>query len=239
MLYASTKSALTKELGDSKFIHTIRGSVISDVNGGGYAKYLSSKEAEAPLTEREIEMRKIKLAQASVDTSIASRQSHTQGISFTLSNESQERLAVFVKDEQYYFGVFELVKDILEFHYHSQKELNEIQALLPASSPSFSIYKLNSNQGFVFFYTCPNSSSIKEKMKYSSAKASAVSHSERIMESKFVKKYEVELPSELESDMIQSKDTNSDISSTRNTIHKGLAFAKPARPGRGNARVVE
>jgi hypothetical protein len=75
----------------------------------GLNRHLAHKDAAAPLTEREVEMKSIKLAQvgfhlkyfgrrknliliytqSQVDTSTASRRSHTQGISFGIQDEAE------------------------------------------------------------------------------------------------------------------------------------------------------
>ncbi|KAJ3092151.1 Twinfilin-1 [Quaeritorhiza haematococci] len=67
MLYASSKATLTKELGDSKFTDTMYATHLNEVTLEIYRKHLIHKEASAPLTAKEQELRAVKLAEQ-VDT---------------------------------------------------------------------------------------------------------------------------------------------------------------------------
>ena len=63
MLYASTRSSLTKALGATAFTDAIFATSKDDVNANGYAKHRASLAAAKPMSAREKEMEEIKAAE--------------------------------------------------------------------------------------------------------------------------------------------------------------------------------
>ena len=63
MLYASTRSSLTKAFGATAFTDTIFATSKDDINASGYAKHRASLAAPKPMSAREKEMEEIKAAE--------------------------------------------------------------------------------------------------------------------------------------------------------------------------------
>ncbi|KAJ2003262.1 Twinfilin-1, partial [Coemansia sp. S85] len=65
MLYASSKAALTKSLGESYFVDDIFGTTREEFSPAGYRQHRRHVESSAPLTEREEEMQRIRQMESS------------------------------------------------------------------------------------------------------------------------------------------------------------------------------
>ena len=63
MLYAASKAAITKELGDVCFVDSLYATTPNDLTLGAYHRHRASKTADKPLTEKEAELHRIKLAE--------------------------------------------------------------------------------------------------------------------------------------------------------------------------------
>ncbi|KAJ2467661.1 Twinfilin-1, partial [Coemansia sp. RSA 2322] len=65
MLYASSKAAVTKALGESYFVDYMFGTTRDDFSAAGYRQHRRHVESSAPLTEREEEMQRVRLMESS------------------------------------------------------------------------------------------------------------------------------------------------------------------------------
>ena len=227
MLYASSKAALLKEF---QFLHQIPVSSHKELTFEEYRVFVSRLQDDPPLTKREIEMNHVKLSQSIEILSSSAPFSSSNMIQFQLDPE----LELAFKSDSKMAIVVQLKNDILTletFKKDQNVSLQEFQQLIPENSPRFAFYVMNSKDvgktlallRLVFFYICPPSSSIKEKMKYSSSRAAMVSHAERILEKKLYSKHECDHASEIEADMLELE--KKPVSSSK------LAFKKPPKPG--------
>ena len=93
MLYASSKNALVKGLGESLIENQIFCSTPQEVSFTAYKAYLTHLQAEAPLTERELEVQAIKQSESTADISVSSRRANAPGVSFPLSQDALDAVA--------------------------------------------------------------------------------------------------------------------------------------------------
>ena len=63
MLYAASKAAISKELGDVCFVDSLYATTPNDLTLDAYHRHRASKTADKPLTEKEAELHRIKLAE--------------------------------------------------------------------------------------------------------------------------------------------------------------------------------
>lgn len=216
MLYASSKGLLAKEIGISGLKWDI--SCIKDLN---YQSYLEFNTQDKPYTERELQEQKVKNDLALIDTSSNVRQGHMVGLSFTIQQELS--LGIQELKERGRGGViFKLENDTLELESSVQVvDLSLFSSKFQGSSPRFGFYL--DEEIMVFLYLCPVSASVKEKMKYSSARASAVSVASSLFDS--FKKIELDDYKEIAVEVQGLKAPSMSKSSD------GLKFSKPSRPG--------
>ena len=93
MLYASTKNALVKSLGESLFDQQLFCTLAEEVSLAGYLAHLKHVQADAPLTERELEFKAIKQSESTSDISISSRKANAPGVSFPLNADAKLAVA--------------------------------------------------------------------------------------------------------------------------------------------------
>ena len=126
-------------------------------------------------------------------------------------------------------------------HQSGTYTVGDLSSQIPSNAPSFSLFRWkhqyngSAEDAFVFIYCCPSSSNVKLKMLYSTVNKAAISAIEQ-GGIKITKKVEVEGPADLSEDGLMLE------------LHPELAdrpsatpsrFAKPARPGRGRARLTK
>jgi twinfilin len=176
MMYSSTKNTMTKQLGDSLFVDSLYANHLSDLTYDAYQKHLASKSDKVqPLTNKEIELNKIKMAENGADISISTKKSFNNGISLPLVDDSALKgFGSSVADSWLVFRINE--KE--EVDCQRSKSFDDLLKVLPNDSPRFSLFQLQSPSGSekktVFLYTCPASSPVRQKMFYSAAKSNVI-----------------------------------------------------------------
>ncbi|KAG9305488.1 hypothetical protein G9A89_006458 [Geosiphon pyriformis] len=237
MLYASTRATLTRDLGDNYFVDSIYGTVANDFTYEGYLKHKKHQLADAPLTEREKELAEIKIAEVNSFSS-STRKSHAAGVSFPIADEALVALKQLGSADRTH-NLVQLVVDTIgeKFELSSSDNIgvDQLAAVLPVDAPRFSFFAYNySHNGqefdsIVFIYTCPSTSKIRERMLYSSSRASIISIAEKEASLEIVKKLETNDPKDLnESFLLNELHPKKDIG-----IKK---FDRPKPPGRRNIR---
>ncbi|KAG2173599.1 hypothetical protein INT43_005017, partial [Umbelopsis isabellina] len=250
MLYASSRASLTKELGDYRFVDSMWGTDPEEFTLKGYKKHKSHQSAEAPLTQRERELAEIKLAeskQASSHTGTTVRNTYAGGVSMPLSSEAETALKELSQSDRPHNYVS------LRLDSHESIELDKTETItadelaktVPADSPRFTFYAYaghgSDEAAFVFIYTCPSSSKLREKMLYSSSRNGVVATAEKEADIKVAKKLETSdvgdlteayLKEELGSQ--QSVPSNGSIVGERIQMlgQKPGGFKRPTAPGR-------
>ncbi|TPX72627.1 hypothetical protein SpCBS45565_g00281 [Spizellomyces sp. 'palustris'] len=241
MLYASTKATLTKELGDSKFVDTLYGTTPGEMSLDGYRKHIAHKEADVPLTEREIEAQAVRLAESSADIGISSRRSHAQGVTFPFSDTAKGALRQ-LKDGKANVVVLsvDLTQECMELDTAGDTTLSELPSVIEPSVPRFVFFTVQNAESdgvpssTIFIYVCPPESKVKERMLYSSSRASVVAYVEGELQLNVVKKFEVDSVDEVDEATL-TEELYPKQQGTPGMTKR--AFARPTRPGRGPARV--
>ncbi|KAI9101339.1 hypothetical protein DFS34DRAFT_614047 [Phlyctochytrium arcticum] len=238
MLYASSKATLLKELGDARFVDTLYGTLPEELNLNGYRKYITHKEAAAPLTEREQEAQAVRKAESSAEISISSRRSHAQGVSFPFSEPTKQALSDLKSGEVNAVILrVDVKEEVIELDQAANIKVENVVALITPDVPRFVFITVKSDDGSsntMFVYICPPTSNVKERMLYSASRANVVGYVTEELALPVQKKYEVDSAKEIDiatfaDDLPQKGDTSSPLPRP--------AFARPARPGRGPARL--
>ncbi|RUS21474.1 hypothetical protein BC937DRAFT_92609 [Endogone sp. FLAS-F59071] len=188
MLYASTRATLTKELGDYRFKDSMYGTNVEEFTLDGYKKHKRHQNADAPLTARERELAEIKAIEAKEASNAQGttvRKTYAAGVSFPLSEQALEAVRELAKDKEERAHNFvqlhiEPSKEIIELTEANRVEAASLAGAIPDNTPRFTLFvwerELNGENvdSLVFIYTCPSASKIRERMVYSSCRASVV-----------------------------------------------------------------
>ncbi|KAJ1808881.1 Twinfilin-1, partial [Coemansia sp. RSA 2599] len=173
MLYASTKASLTKSLGESYFVDEIFGTTRDEFSLDGYRQHRRHVESSAPLTERELEMQRIKDLESSAAEAptMDSRRSHVADRKLSMADDVAQALG------EYASGSVNLVMLVFDFisesfvldRKGSLQSHEELARAVPADEPRFVLYWYDSSTS-VFVYSCPADSNIRHRMVYSAFK---------------------------------------------------------------------
>ncbi len=94
MLYAATRTSLTKSLGSAPFKDSLFATSKDDLSAAAYAKHRASLAAPKPMTAREKEMDEIKQAETWSATYAGNRArvSHTKEVGLELADDVREAI---------------------------------------------------------------------------------------------------------------------------------------------------
>eukprot|EP01134_Creolimax_fragrantissima_P005205 CFRG5205T1 len=238
MLYASTKSTMKRQFGDSLIADDLFGSVVSDVNYKGYLAHIKSENAPPPLSVREQEMELINNDEKSTHVSASGRHEVSKSVYFPYDDNVREAVEK-LRDGgcQYVQMAIDVKKERITLAVADETIITELKEKTPCDSPRYQFiayaheYEGEQQRPILFIYSCPGfNCSIKERMLYSSCKNDVVAMAEGVGLN-IAKKLEVSDGNDLTHDALHSE------------IHPPEAEAKkriskPARPGRGNRRIV-
>lgn len=89
MLYASSRATLRKQLGDYRFVDDIFGTERKEFTFEGFTKFRTTKNASAPLTEREEEIQRMRKEESGSDVGITTKKAHVHGVSFPMADDAR------------------------------------------------------------------------------------------------------------------------------------------------------
>ncbi|CAE6521922.1 unnamed protein product [Rhizoctonia solani] len=240
MVYASTRSALTKALGDQRFKDNIFATSKDDLTPEGYQAHQRHLAAPKPLTARERELEEVRAAERASSAAYEGsgvRQSMvgsragmkwTDELGDALRDLQPGRLVVISIDPTKEELVLKDTKDV---------SLDDVPGSLPASEPAYALYSWAQEEGAsphtVFTYTCPPSSPVKYRMLYSSGVASFVNDVKAQVGITVSKRLESSDPSELDLAWLRNELTPSGSgAATPAAEDVKKPFAKPRGPTR-------
>ncbi|CAE7168490.1 unnamed protein product [Rhizoctonia solani] len=240
MLYASTRGALTKALGDQRFKDNIFATSKEDLSPEGYQAHQRHLAAPKPLTARERELEEIRAAErassaayegSGVRQSIVGSRAGmkwTDELGEALRELQPGRLVVISIDPAKEELVLKESKDV---------SLDDVPGALPTAEPAYALYSWTQEEGasphIVFTYTCPPSSPVKHRMLYSSGVASLVNDVKAQAGITVSKRLESSEPSELDLAWLRNElGSPGSGSATPATEDVKKPFAKPRGPAR-------
>ncbi|TYZ59890.1 hypothetical protein PybrP1_009203 [[Pythium] brassicae (nom. inval.)] len=204
MLYSSSRESLKKQLGHNYFV------------GEFHATDVDAKKkhaADAPLSETERLLKETALLER--DTNVKSTAMGV--IPFAISQNVREKLALF-KDGKFDWIAMKLNTDDESVEVVKSLEsvdLVDVQGAVDQKAPSFVTYRYRgalaaSKPVLIFLYVCPEEAPVRQKMVYSTCKATVLAAT-----------------SELGLEFDKTK-TDEEL--------KAREFSRPAAPGRGRGR---
>ncbi|TPX35098.1 hypothetical protein SmJEL517_g02474 [Synchytrium microbalum] len=238
MLYAASRATLTKELGDAKFVDSLYGTTPAEFTLDGYRKHVAAKNAEAPRTEREMEMARVKLAESGEMGSSVRKTLVASGVSFSWSADASKRLQEF-KSKGINLLQLKIDEESIETDRADISSPSDISANVSTTSPRFVLYRYknpgDSSDATIFVYVCPGASKVKERMLYSSTRGNVIQVIEESLGA-LGKKVEIDDPSEIQPEWLEDF-----LFPKVETSTTSKSFAKPKGPGgaRGATRLTK
>jgi len=199
MLYASTKATLKMQFGGGHFKDDYPCNMPEDASLEGYLKHVESQNAPPPLTFAEEELQQINAQEASVQIGVDSRINTMQGVSFPISQAAIEALKKLQNKEINYVQLsIDIEAETIELESSETVNLTDIPGRVPEDHPRYHVYLFKHThegdymESVVFIYTMPGyMCSVKERMLYSSCKATILEFFEDDLGMEFAKKIEV------------------------------------------------
>ncbi|KDN51689.1 hypothetical protein RSAG8_00236, partial [Rhizoctonia solani AG-8 WAC10335] len=239
MVYASTRGALTKALGDQRFKDNIFATSKDDLTPEAYQAHQRHLAAPKPLTARERELQEIRAAERASSAAYEGsgvRQSMvgsragmkwTDELGEALRDLQPGRLVVISIDPTKEELVLKDSKDV---------SLDDVPGALPATEPAYGLYSWAQEEGasphIVFTYTCPPSSPVKHRMLYSSGVASLVNDVKAQSGITVSKRLEASDPTELDLAWLRNELASPGGGTATPTTEDKKPFAKPRGPAR-------
>ncbi|KAI9340648.1 hypothetical protein DFJ73DRAFT_552432 [Zopfochytrium polystomum] len=248
MLYAATRVTLTKELGDSKFVDVFHASSKDEVKLDGYRKHITHKDADGPLTEREMEHQRVRLTETGADIGTTTRKMFAAStIGLPVSEAAENALAALKENRANTVVVFvDPAKEQIDLHQpESTAAADELGQLIPSGEPFFVLYNFEYAPGeslVVFFYICPSASKVKTRMMFSSSKAAFIQYLEGTIGLAIAKKIELDSAGEIsESYLKDYLQIGGGAAAAGGSPAAATAarFSKPMKAGRGAQRLTK
>ncbi|KAI5123335.1 hypothetical protein M0805_001760 [Coniferiporia weirii] len=186
MLYASTRSSLTKSIGSSHFTDTLFATSKTDLTPEAYIAHKAHLAAPQPLSAREREIADARAAERQMgvtyEGSRARRSYVGTGVGLNWSEEAKRAVQDLKggQGDALVLLSIDAASETLILSSTTKCIVGELAGRLPSSEPSFAFFDWSrkptpgpSGRSVVFIYTCPSSSPIKNRMLFSSG-ASAV-----------------------------------------------------------------
>jgi len=242
MLYAGTRATLRLEFGNGHIQDEIFATHSSDASLDGYKKHIVAKNAEAPLTESEMELREMERNEHHNKHGVSSKHVTLPGINFPIDDTAVDKLEE-IRDKKISYVQLKIDIENEEIQLSRSDDDMPVESL-PSAVPSdvaryhFFLFK-HTHEGdymekIVFIYSMPGySCSVKERMLYSSCKASVTAVCEQHLNMEIDKKIEISDGAELTEEFLQ------DELHPKKILHRPK-FAKPKPPpGRGAKRMTK
>ncbi|KAJ3077180.1 Twinfilin-1 [Podochytrium sp. JEL0797] len=210
MLYASCKAALARELGDVNFTDFLHATTRDECSLAGYESHRKHKDAEAPRTEKELEIQALKLTETGAEIGMSTRKEIASGVGFAFTQEAEVAMGK-LRDGELNLVALSIDSNSETIHVgvsSDEATPDNLKHVVPEGQPFFVFFKyLHDNEGasqdpVLFFYICPPSSKVKARMLFSSSRASTLDHVEKNLGIAVAKKIEIDSPSEIDQSFV-------------------------------------
>lgn len=178
MLYASSSSALQRQLGGAGyFSRQIFWTEIEEVSGKGWKEHLAHEKLSAPLTDEERSLQDVREKEVGQMLGTNARKSHVNymsggsAVQVKIHDEAKAALEALASSAGVVGLSMDMAAEILVLSKSktggssvTKQEL--VSSYIDANNPQFTVYKPTSTGAATFIYTCPSGSKVKERMVY-------------------------------------------------------------------------
>jgi len=241
MLYASTRSNLKQGLGNNYFADEVFGDSANDFSSEGYKHHVESKKTEAPLTEQE-RIKRNEMETGEIYTGGASTYVH--GVAFPVDPTATNAMKKFINGELDYVQIAIDCDNekIIAGKTDKGTSIDSLRNLIPLDEPRFHFFNYRHNydgsktSSFVYLFSCPDGSQgtksapVRMRMLYSSSKAN-VAEIVKASGGTIAARLEINSGEEIDEEELVNILHPQKVEQSKN-------FARPARPGKGGARLI-
>ncbi|KAI0341776.1 actin depolymerizing protein [Trametopsis cervina] len=189
MLYAATRTSLTRSLGSAPFKDTLFATTKDEVTFSAYEKHRASLNAPKPMSAREREMDEIRKAESKSASYEGSRARTThvhEEVGLGWPDDAKNAVAELGNGEASKLVILTIdpATETLQLHTASDIEADHVGSTLLPSDPCFAFFAWAqpSRRDIVFIYSCPSRSSVRVRMLYSSSAVSVSRAAGRLLD---------------------------------------------------------
>ena len=230
MLFASTRSALARELGLERFREQVFATEASELTAEGWERHLRHVGLDAPLTEEETGLKGAKDAEAAESRGTGGRRGHVAAgnVEVKTADGVVEALSSLTSSPGTLVQLrYQLPGEILTLDSVSPSiSIDAVGTTIHPSEPRYSFYSHPSSGEVLFVYTCPASSKIKERMIYATGKSWARTVAERDAGVVVARTLEATEAGEITGEALGGKGEGEE------GVENKKAFPRPKRPGK-------
>eukprot|EP01156_Anaeramoeba_ignava_P014139 Anaeramoba_ignava/a608336_230.p1 GENE.a608336_230~~a608336_230.p1 ORF type:complete len:339 (-),score=90.71 a608336_230:164-1180(-) len=236
MLYASTRDSCKKSLGGGYFMTEIYATEPNDISWDSILERRSNETYESlPYTDAELQQKEERLAEV-VDSKT---RSYVHSVAFPISSDSSENLKKLLNKSINFVQLqVDTSQETIELLDAGDVSLNDLPNKVNDAHPSYIFFRFkHQNKGksedpIIFFFWCPDTAKVKEKMLYSTVKSASLNQAGDVG---VVTKKNIEIR-DLED--FNESFFIAELYPPEKTVVKEKKFQKPARAGKGKARLV-
>lgn len=226
MMYASTRNTVSRELGSAKFASSYFATTRDELSYTSFARQEKGAIAEAPLSDKEKDLRDVKEAEGENHNTSTKRAIVSSGVSFPISKQAREALNVLktTSVSRMVSLSINMISETIELEDDSEIDIDGLSSAVPADAPRYTFFAWVHELGGkgittqCFIYTCPGSSKVRERMLYSSNRQGIISSSGISIDHKY------------ESEELDIHDLKNRVNPPQET--KSTGFSRPKRPGK-------
>ncbi|CCM02067.1 uncharacterized protein FIBRA_04143 [Fibroporia radiculosa] len=256
MLYAATRTTLTKSLGSAHFSDSLFATDKNDISAEAYVKHRQHLAAPKPMSAREKEIEAVKAAEREAGglqyEGSQARRSHVKsdvGLKWTEDVENAVRDLALGNSSSLVVVSIKPSSETLELQSVTKCSADKLASIIPSSDPSFAFFAWQRDsispprRDLIFIYSCPSCSPVKDRMVYSLGSNDVFRNANGILSSSggipafTTRRVETSDPTELNEGFLTSWLDSNDLTSTNSAeapVHntEKKPFARPKGPGR-------
>eukprot|EP00761_Pharyngomonas_kirbyi_P013272 gb/GECH01013299.1/.p1 GENE.gb/GECH01013299.1/~~gb/GECH01013299.1/.p1 ORF type:complete len:340 (+),score=97.99 gb/GECH01013299.1/:1-1020(+) len=237
MLYGSTLETLKRQLGQQHFASEMHLTDISEFKAATLSQWLNLKSKSLEEQQADVMTESEKKIKEESGLEVSATGSNVHGVSFPLDDDGKNALRDFAQSKVSLvsLGIDISGERIILSDSASDVSVDQLPSNISSNEPRFTFYRFSyehegeSKNAVFFIYSCPEASRIKTRMIYSTTKGAAIMYG-NAFEIEPDKKIEVTDADELNHTFLYEY-----LHPPKTTKKR---FRKPARPGKGRARLI-
>jgi len=233
MLYASTRDTLKQQLGKSYFAPDMHGSSIDDFTWEAFLGRSEKEVSDVLLTASEVQLKH----EITAEIDPGHTREYVHSVKFPLSKDASKALSSLGEKKNFVQLLVDARHETVELETAKHIKPRELAENVSPTEPRFTFFRyrhtfageaIDSN---VFIYSCPDASSVKLRMLYSTVKSVLTAAAEDAgISLERGAKVEISDPSELTEEFLN------ETLHPKKEVKQG--FARPMRPGKGKPRLT-
>uniref|UniRef100_A0A915HWJ4 Twinfilin n=1 Tax=Romanomermis culicivorax TaxID=13658 RepID=A0A915HWJ4_ROMCU len=251
MLYASTRATLKSDFGGAYVKYDVQISAKNDLQLDHVKTHMDKKVTVLSFVEYDLMQAKYEEKNPLNHNSVSNNQA-LRGVSFPVDQEAMEKLNFLRNGGINYVQLsIDTLNEAIKLERAETIDASSLQNIIPRTKARYHFFAYDHSSGndqqqnvrsVFFFYTIPPScmASIKDRMLYSSCKASFLDSVEKLASLKVDRKIEIDSSEIIDEDFLRSElYPKLSSSGSQNSLSNGFAKPQGPRNQRGNRRITK